>query len=57
MVKKELKKIYEWMIEYYGKRCPEYEKGCACCEAWKLYDMLIGDKPYFVSQNQRKAKK
>ena len=40
-IKKEFKKLNEWMVEYYGKRCPEYEKDCACCEAWELYDKLI----------------
>jgi len=25
----------------YGKRCPDYEKGCGCCDAWALYDTVI----------------
>lgn len=27
-----------YLLEYYGRRCPEYERGCGCCEAWKAYD-------------------
>ena len=26
------------VTEYWGERCPEYEEGCACCAAWKLFD-------------------
>jgi len=51
MVEKKFKRIYEWMIDYYGGRCRKYEKGCACCEAWKLYDMLIGVKPFKEVKN------
>ena len=42
LTEKDVKKLKEWINEFYGKRCPDFEKGCACCEAWKLYDMLIG---------------
>lgn len=32
----------EEMIEkLYGKRCPDYEKSCACCQAWSVYDTII----------------
>jgi len=32
----------EQIIEkLYGKKCPDYEKGCACCEAWHVYDSII----------------
>lgn len=41
----ENKKIKDWMKENYGKRCPEYEEGCACCTAWELYDRLVQIKP------------
>jgi hypothetical protein len=26
---------------YWGVRCPEHEEGCATCEAWQAYDMLV----------------
>ena len=25
----------------YGKKCKDYEKGCACCQAWSIYDVII----------------
>ncbi|MCK4491103.1 MAG: hypothetical protein KAU03_00660 [Candidatus Altiarchaeales archaeon] len=32
----------EEMIEkLYGKRCKDYEPGCACCQAWDVYDTCI----------------
>ncbi len=34
----------EWKIEdLYGARCPDYEKDCACCRAWDVYDNIIQD--------------
>lgn len=27
----------------YGKRCPDYEKECGCCQAWSVYNMIIAD--------------
>lgn len=34
----------EQMIEkLYGKRCPDYEEGCACCQAWSVYDTIIDE--------------
>ncbi len=31
----------EEMIEkLYGKRCKDYEGGCACCQAWDVYDTI-----------------
>ncbi len=35
------KDLKKWIIKYYGKRCPDYEEDCPCCEAWKHYDWLI----------------
>lgn len=32
--------IEEALIDYFGKRCKEYEKGCVVCEVWKEYDKL-----------------
>lgn len=26
------------MEAHYGSRCKEYEPGCTCCEAWRLWD-------------------
>ena len=32
----------EQMLEkLYGKRCKDYEKNCANCEAWSVYDIII----------------
>ncbi len=27
--------------DLYGKRCPDYERGCACCQAWNIYDNIV----------------
>lgn len=40
------KKMYEYWLEQiieelYGKRCPDYAKECACCQAWGVYDTII----------------
>jgi hypothetical protein len=29
----------EEIEELYGKRCPDYEPSCACCDAWHAYDV------------------
>ncbi len=32
----------EKMIEkLYGKKCKDYEPGCACCQAWELYNNIV----------------
>ena len=37
------KVLFNWIKKNYGERCPEVEKGCACCTAWNLYDRLVQD--------------
>ena len=45
--------VEEAMIDYWGKRCGEYEEECSCCEAWKQYDRLIDkDKKLKGKQKQ-----
>ena len=34
--------LLEFMIENYGERCPDYEERCPVCQAWEIYDTLIG---------------
>jgi len=31
----------KWVEDNWGERCPEYQEGCAICEAWKAYDYLF----------------
>lgn len=32
----------EEMIEkLFGKRCKDFNKDCACCQAWNIYDTII----------------
>ncbi len=38
------KVFFNWMVETYGKRCKDFEVGCACCEGWLLYDKLIQEE-------------
>lgn len=33
--------LEEIIEKLYGKRCPDFEKGCGCCNAWSVYDMII----------------
>lgn len=35
-----LARIREWVTEFYGERCPEYEPLCLCCKAWEGVDAL-----------------
>ena len=39
--KKENKTLKVWIETNWGKRCPDYEKDCALCKAWKYYDYLV----------------
>jgi len=48
------KELFKWVAEIYGKRCKEFMKGCACCEAWVLYDRLIQDKPLIQESKEEK---
>lgn len=36
--------IAEAITEAFGERCPDYEPGCHCCEAWKQYDALAASQ-------------
>ena len=29
------------MIKHWGERCPDYEEGCAICQAWDNFDTMI----------------
>ena len=33
--------LEEKLVELYGKKCRDYEKECACCEAWSIYNPII----------------
>ena len=34
----------EQMIgKLYGKKCPDYVKECGCCQAWDVYQTIIGE--------------
>lgn len=33
--------LEETIEKLFGKRCRDYANGCACCEAWFVYDTLI----------------
>lgn len=37
---KENIELRQWIERNYGRRCPDYEKNCACCRAWDCYDYL-----------------
>ena len=35
-----MNKLEEAMEAHWGKRCPDYEQDCPCCEAWDEYDEM-----------------
>lgn len=38
--KEQDKILKKWVERNYGKKCPEYCKGCILCEKWKLFGNL-----------------
>ena len=47
-----MKLIEEAMEGYWGKRCPDYEQDCPCCEAWDEYDEM---KITIMDYNEREV--
>lgn len=39
-MKRQNKMLENWFIRNYGRRCPDYVKGCIVCEQWKLFEKL-----------------
>jgi len=33
--------LEELIEKLYGKKCRDYEKDCACCQAWNVYETII----------------
>lgn len=31
---------YIYTRHFYGPRCPDFQEGCICCEAWALHDEM-----------------
>src|SRR5271166_4825069 len=29
------------LVEWWGKRCPDFEASCECCKRWKALDLLV----------------
>ena len=36
--------LEETIEKLFGKRCPDYAKGCPCCEAWNIFDTILKEK-------------
>ena len=34
-------RVKEALIDYWGERCPTYDRDCPKCQAWAEYDKLI----------------
>lgn len=32
--------IEEAILEHWGERCTDYQRGCPCCDAWQQLDKL-----------------
>ncbi len=35
--------LEENIEKLYGEKCKDYEPGCACCQAWDVYDTILLD--------------
>tara|TARA_Y100000034_G_C6894699_1_gene412284 strand:+ start:867 stop:1256 length:390 start_codon:yes stop_codon:yes gene_type:complete len=35
--------LEETIEKLYGKKCKDYNKNCACCQAWEIYNTIIED--------------
>lgn len=33
--------LEEILKKLYGEKCKDFEKGCACCQAWNTYDTIL----------------
>lgn len=40
-----------FVTEHFGKRCEDYEPGCACCDLWALRDQ-VREKVIFETTNE-----
>lgn len=38
MARNFLSSYRDFILRYYGDRCPDYAVGCPCCKAWGRYD-------------------
>lgn len=36
-------RLKKWIQRYWGKRCPDYESSCMCCNAWASFDSLTSN--------------
>lgn len=37
---KALRRLRTFLTEYFGERCPDFDKDCPCCRVWVRYDLL-----------------
>jgi len=37
--------LANWITHWWGERCPDYYKGCQCCEAWVGFDAIFAEIP------------
>lgn len=44
--------IAEAIKEAFGERCPDFDKDCWCCKAWKQYDDLLATRDEHVGKLQ-----
>jgi len=41
--------IEEAVTDYWGPRCPDFDSGCGCCEAWKQYNKMLDERTAIVA--------
>jgi len=52
-----MSKIEEAITEWFGARCPDYEKGCVVCQVWKEFDDLVVGKRVEPEENSALAER
>jgi hypothetical protein len=35
--------VHDYLIEWFGGRCPDYEENCICCQKWRAFDELFSE--------------
>ena len=54
-----IKQMKQWMLNNWGKRCPDFDEGCALCQAWNFFDYLTTDidNPKLIEKVKKSARK
>lgn len=51
--KKDAKKVNKFVKKWFGKRCPDIDETCYCCQRWHYLSHLI-ENPFKEDKNDDK---